>query len=136
MKSFRRLLAPPAIALALAIALVGWLALVRWDVPTVVDGYPIGVPARCADGCPLFRDAASAWLDTAHPGHSRVDRIDLFVPNYRDRDGNVILMNRSGGTDYIAVIHLADGSVRAIQVGCGVGIDPERCFTSQPMTFP
>ncbi len=93
------------------VALIAWLALARLDIPTVVDGYPIGAVAACADRCPRFKDVASAWLDTAAPGHSPVDRIELFVPNYR------VVMNRSGGTDYIAVIHLADGSVRAIHGG-------------------
>jgi hypothetical protein len=33
----------------------------------------------------------------------------------------------------IALIHLADGSRRAIQVQCGIGIDPNVCYTSSPM---
>ena len=120
----------------LAVGLVAWLAFARLNAPTVVDGYPLGEPAKCADRCPLFRDTASAWLDTTLPGHAKVDRIELFVPNYRDAAGNLILMTRSGGTDYIAVIHLADGSVRATQVGCGVGVDQNRCSTSPPLATP
>jgi hypothetical protein len=134
MKTLGWRLAP--IAILVAIALVAWLPLIHWGAPPVVDGYPLGVRAGCADGCPRFNAAASAWLDSAVPGHAAIDRIELFVPDYRDSEGNRILMNRSGGTDFIAVIHLADGSTRAIQVGCGVGIDPDRCFTSAPMTIP
>ena len=134
MKSRTRRLA--LTAAFLASGLVAWLAIVRLNVPTVVDGYPLGEPANCAERCPRFRDAASAWLDTTVPGHARVDKIDLFVTNYRDADGSLILMTRSGGTDYIAVIRLADGSVRAIHVGCGVGIDPDRCFTIPPGAIP
>ena len=134
MKSLGRRLAP--LAIILAIALVAWLPLLRWGAPTVIDGYPLGTRAGCADGCPRFIAAASAWLDTAAPGHAGIDRIELFVPDYRDSQGNTILTTRSGGADFIAVIHLVDDSVRAIQVGCGVGIDPERCFTSAPMTIP
>ena len=124
------------VAIVVAVALVAWGPLIRWGTPTVVDGYPLGTRVDCADGCPRFIAAASAWLDTAVAGHAAIDHIELFVPDYRDPQGNTIVMTRSGGTDFIAVIHLADGSVRAIQVGCGVGIDPERCFTSAPMTIP
>jgi hypothetical protein len=113
-----------------------WLGTIRWSTPTVIDGYPIGAPASCADGCPLFVDAATQWLDTAAPGHAAVDRIELFQPDYRDANGNLLLTTRSGGRDYIAVIGLADGTVRAIEVGCGVGIEPDQCFTKPPMTAP
>ncbi|HEX5823139.1 MAG TPA: hypothetical protein VFY18_01650, partial [Candidatus Limnocylindrales bacterium] len=134
MRSLARHLAP--LAVLLAVALVAWLPLIQWGTPTVLDGYPLGTRAACADSCPRFTAAAVAWLDSAVPGHAPVDQIELFVPDYRDSAGNRILMNRSGGTDYVAVIHLADRSVRAIQVGCGVGVDPDRCFTSAPMTMP
>jgi hypothetical protein len=134
MKALGRRLAP--LAILVAIALVAWLPLIRWGAPTIVDGYPLGTRAGCADGCPRFIAAASAWLDSAVPGHAAIDHIELFVPDYRDSEGNTILMNRSGGTDFIAVIHLADGTTRAIQVGCGVGVDPDRCFTSPPLAIP
>jgi hypothetical protein len=134
MKSLARRLTP--LAIVVAVALVAWAPLIRWGTPTVVDGYPLGTRARCADGCPRFIAAARAWLDSAVTGHAAIDRIELFVPDYRDAEGNTIVMARSGGTDYIAVIHLADGTTRAVQVGCGVGIDPDRCFTSAPMTIP
>jgi hypothetical protein len=134
MKALGRRLAP--LVILMAIGFVAWLPLIHLGTPAVVDGYPLGSPAACADGCPRFNAAASAWLDTAAPGHAAIDRIELFVPDYRDSAGNQILTTRSGGTDYIAVLHLADGTVRAIQVGCGIGIDPERCFTSAPMTIP
>jgi hypothetical protein len=134
MKSLGRRLAP--LVILLAIGFVAWLPLIRLGTPTVVDGYPLGSRAACDDGCPRFNAAATAWLDTAIPGHAAIDRIELFVPDYRDSEGNTILMTRSGGADVIAVLHLADGSTRAIQVGCGVGIDPDRCFTSAPMTIP
>jgi len=116
----------------LAAALVAWLGMIRWSMPTVIDGYPIGPPAACADTCPKFAATASAWLDTTFPGHGPIVRIELFEPDCHDANGNLLLTNRSGGRDYIAVIH-ADGRVRAIQVGCGVGIDPDRCFTSSPI---
>ena len=134
MKTLCRRLAP--LAILVAIGFVAWLPLIHWGTPTVVDGYPLGREAPCDHGCPRFTAAASAWLDAAAPGHAAIDHIELFVPDYRDSAGNQILTTRSGGTDYIAVVHLAEGSVRAIQVGCGVGIDPDRCFTSAPMTIP
>ena len=123
-------------AAVLAVALVGGLALVRWRVSTVVDGYPIGEAARCANRCALFSAEASRWLDINVPGHATIERIELFVPDYRDSRGNRVLVNGSGGTQYIAVMHLAGGAVRAIEVGCGVGIDPSRCSTSPPRRFP
>jgi hypothetical protein len=132
MKSLGWRLAP--LAILIAVALVAWLPLIRWGTPTVVDGYPLGQRADCADGCPRFNAAASAWLDSAVPGHAAIADLELFVPDYRDSAGNQILISRSGGTDYVAVIHLTDGLIRAIQVGCGVGVDPDRCFTSAPMT--
>jgi hypothetical protein len=121
-----KLLAPRAAlaAAVLAVALVGGLALVRWNVPTVVDGYPIGEAAGCADRCALFSAEASRWLDMDVPSHATIERIELFVPDYRDPRGDRIIVNGSGGTQYVAVMHLADGTVRAIEVGCGVGIDP------------
>jgi len=134
LKTLGRRLAP--LAILLGIALVAWLPLIHRATPTFVDGYPLGAGANCAESCPRFMAAASAWLDTAAPGHAAIDRIELFVPDYRYAEVNQILVTRSGGTDYIAVIHLGDGSTRAIQVGCGVGVDPERCFTSAPMTIP
>jgi hypothetical protein len=134
MSSLRRPLLVVAVVLVAALGL--WLGMARWSIPTVVDGYPIGAPASCADRCPRFINAAAAWLDAAAPGHAAVGRIDLFEPDYHDANGNVLLTTRSGGRDYIAVIHLADGTIRAIEVGCGVGIDPELCFTKPPMTVP
>lgn len=134
MKSVGLRLAP--LAIIVAVALVAWLPLIRWGTPTIVDGYPLGTRPGCPDGCPRFIAAASAWLETAVPSHAPVDQIELFVPAYRDSAGNTILMNRSGGTDYVAVIHLEDGKVRAIQVGCGVGVDPDRCFTTPPIAPP
>jgi hypothetical protein len=127
----RRLL-PVAIAFVLAVA--AWLGVFRFSTHTVIEGFPLGAPAACSDSCQRFSEAAAAWLDRVAPGHALVSRIELFEPDYRDANGNLLLTTRSGGRDYIAVIHLADGSARAIEVGCGMGIHPEMCFEKQPMT--
>lgn len=134
MTTLRRRLFLAAVILVAGLGL--WLAMVRWSIPPVIDGYPIGRAASCGDGCQRLTQAAGAWLDTAAPGHATVDRIELFDPDYRDANGNLLLTSGSGGPTSIAVIHLADGSVRAIEVACGVGIHPDQCFTKPPMTVP
>jgi hypothetical protein len=47
----------------------------------------------------------------------------------RDEVGNVILMTRSGGSTWIAVVTWSSGRRAAVVVGCGVGVDRERCFS-------
>ena len=69
-------------------------------------------------------------LDQTVPGHSPINRTDLLNPTYRTAAGDQVSLSRSGGTgDYVAVMSLADGTVRAIHVACGSGIDPDRCST-------
>ena len=121
---------------AVLIAAIGaaWLGIVQVTLPPpVIDGYPIGLPAQCGDTCARATATASGWLDASAPRHAPVERIELFDPDYRDANGNYIIADGSGGHAVIAVIHLADGTVRAIQVTCGIGIDPNACITSAPM---
>jgi hypothetical protein len=132
MRTVARRLMPVAVASGLAVA--AWLGVFRFSTHTVIDGYPIGRATSCGDECQRLTDAAAAWLDTAAPGHAKVDRIDLFEPDYRDASGHLLLTSGSGGPTSIAVFYLANGTVRAIEVGCGVGIEPDQCFTKQPMT--
>ena len=132
MPSIRKRLALATVLIA-AIGAV-WLGIVRMAMPPqVIDGYPIGPAAQCGDQCTRLTATVSGWLDVSAPRHSPVERIDLFDPDYRDSNGNQIIADGSGGRAVIAVIHLADGTQRAIQVTCGVGIDPNACLTSAPM---
>lgn len=46
-----------------------------------------------------------------------------------DAAGQEIMLSRSGGGTWIAVVTWPDGTRRAVVVGCGVGIDWTRCFS-------
>lgn len=75
------------------------------------------------------------WLERERPTHPILDRVEIHVPDYRTGDGRKILLTRSGGGTYIAVFVFVDGTLAAVQVGCGVGIDPTMCFTAPPSSF-
>ena len=94
-----------------------------------LDGLPIGEEVV---GDARFEAFALHALDDQAPGHARVTSVEMFVPDYRSADGSVILTVRSGGSDLIVVVGLADGTRRAFYVGCGVGLDRERCFLGPP----
>ena len=102
---------------------------------TFIDGYPVGDLARCEDGCRQEIAFASKWLDREYPAHPELDRVEIHLTDYRTRDGGRILMTRSGGGTEIAVFVFIDGSRAAVQVGCGVGVDPTMCFTQPPSSF-
>lgn len=36
---------------------------------------------------------------------------------------------RSGGSTYVAIVRFGDGSQTELLVGCGVGLDQEKCFS-------
>lgn len=101
-----------------------------------IDGYPIG-PQVCRDPeemgrdvsddrwCDTFTNFARKTLDEADPGHAEVLGVDAYSPR-------VGVSLRSGGTDLIIALRLADNSVRAFYIGCGVGLDNKRCFVGPP----
>jgi hypothetical protein len=96
---------------------------------TWIDGYPIGDAIDCSDGqCARFTDFAAQTLDRARPGHPVIVSVQVYLPDFRGPDGELLLAARSGGSDHVVVLTLADGTVEALYVGCGVGIDPDRCF--------
>jgi len=97
--------------------------------PAVIDGLPLG---SRVDGDERFRDFAIRTLDDALPGHALISSVEMYTPAFRNAAGDVILTARSGGADLIVVLNLADGSRRAFYVGCGVGLDRERCFLGPP----
>ena len=47
-----------------------------------------------------------------------------------DEGGNTILLNRTGGASWIAVVMYANGTQTSVLVGCGVGLQVDRCFSS------
>jgi hypothetical protein len=104
--------------------------------PRVVDGYPFGGPADCkASGsqCALYVAEAERWLDSIVPGHAAVSDVEAYLPDYRNAEGSQLIADGSGGRSLIMVLTLADGSIRAVQVQCGIGVQPELCTTQLPM---
>jgi hypothetical protein len=100
---------------------------------TFIDGLPVGESVACGDeDCGRFSDFALADLDTREPDHAPVVAIEAYVPDYRTADGQRLLLTRSGGSDLIIVLRLEDGSVQAAYVGCGAGVEPDRCFLGPP----
>jgi hypothetical protein len=96
--------------------------------PARVDGLPIGDKAPCGAGeCDREIAFARGWLDAASPGHAPIRSVSVHLPDFRDDAGNHILMARSGGRTVVAVLRLEDGSIRAVLLGCGLGIEPDRC---------
>jgi hypothetical protein len=112
------------VALSLGPVLLAACSVAPTGGPPVVDGYPLGEIATCEDGCQRFVDAGSQWLDREAPGHRQVVSVEVRWL------GTPILLTRSGGNgDFVVVLHLDDGSMRAIFVLCGVGLDHDQCFT-------
>ncbi len=100
---------------------------------TFIDGLPVGDAVACGvENCARFSDFALADLDSSEPDHAPVVAIEAYTPDYRTADGQRLLLARSGGYDLIIVLRLEDGSVRAAHVGCGVGVEPDRCFLGPP----
>jgi hypothetical protein len=77
---------------------------------------------ECAD---LLAEV-DAWADAHERGRGAVVWVTLHEP--ASEDGTAGIM-RSGGSTWMAVVTFADGSRTALMVGCGVGIDPEMCFS-------
>lgn len=84
----------------------------------MIDGLQVG---RRADADERFVTFASARLDEAEPGHAEIAAVEAYEPHPPRGP-------RSGGRDLVIVFRLVDGSVRALHVGCGVGVEVDRCF--------
>ena len=98
---------------------------------TFVDGYPVGEPFTCPSGCAREIATAIHWLDRTRPDHPVLDGVELHEPDYRTPTGGRLLTTRSGSM-FVAVFRFGDGSRGAVQVGCGIGVDPNPCYTSPP----
>jgi hypothetical protein len=84
---------------------------------SVIDGQPVG---RRLEADERFSTFAIDTLDRTMPGHAEVVAVELYEPSPRP-------LHRSGGYDAIVVLRMADDTVRALYVGCGVGVT-DRCF--------
>jgi hypothetical protein len=97
---------------------------------TFVDGLPIG---DRVEGDARFTEFALAALDGEDPDHAPMSSVEMYVPDYRNRAGEKVLVTRGGGgSDRIVVLNLSDGSRRALYVACGVGLDEGMCFLGPP----
>ena len=79
---------------------------------------------RCDD----MRGEIDRWVARSAPTRGPV--LDVSFHGFIDESGGIILMNRSGGGTWLAVVTLADGGRIGLSVGCGVGISPEVCFAN------
>ncbi len=139
-----RLIASVRGVVALGVLALGVVACQAGIPPqTFIDGLPVGDRATWGvrdgdratwgvrDG-DRFSEVALADLDSSEPDHPPVVAIEAYTPDYRTADGQRLLLVRSGGNDLIVVLRLEDGSVRAVYVGCGAGVEPDRCFLGPP----
>ena len=51
--------------------------------------------------------------------------MDVSFLEFVDESGGKVLITRSGGGTWLAVVTLADGGRIGLTVGCGIGISPE-----------
>src|SRR5207248_2700405 len=83
-----------------------------------IDGVAIGMAADCQKlACNRFEAVAVAWLDRSYLGHSPIRSIEVFEFPVLD----AIVRVRSSGDDRAVVLRLADRSMHAVPVGCGIG---------------
>jgi hypothetical protein len=90
--------------------------------------YP-GHQRPCSDRCDDMTAEILRWIDREAPGDAGL--ASLTWHTMVDEAGNGVLMNRSGGSTWLAVATLTDGSRIPLLVGCGVGLDTERCFAGR-----
>jgi hypothetical protein len=93
------------------------------------DLYP-GATIACdqTGRCDDYLAEVRRWAARTSAG--RGDPASITFHEVADSSGQGLVMTRSGGGTWIAVVTFRDGSRAAALVGCGVGIDMERCFSS------
>jgi hypothetical protein len=79
--------------------------------------------ARCED----HHAEVERWAAANQSARGAPSSITFHL--FANEQGAPVLFTRSGGSTYAAVIKFGDGFRTAIGVGCGVGIDYERCFS-------
>jgi len=87
----------------------------------IVDGWPIGAEQSCSPDdarCTALMPAALSFFEQHNRQHQTVVRATLHREgSLVDAQGTHILMTRSGACCSVALLELADGSIRAIGVG-------------------
>jgi len=91
--------------------------------------YP-GKPIACeqTSRCNDLLAEIDRWVARVMPERSPIAGVAFHT--FVDDRGRSILMTRSGGNTWLAVVTLADGAQIGLTVGCGIGIHPEACFVN------
>jgi hypothetical protein len=129
---------------AAVVVAAGLLAVAGCDVVTVPLDRRISVNSPAGSGslypgetitcqpsmhCDDLRAEVERWVAREMPDRGPV--ADISFHTFVDERGEGRLsMVRSGGGTWLAVVTLADGAQIGLSVGCGMGIDPKRCFAS------
>jgi hypothetical protein len=79
---------------------------------------------RCGD----MRAEIDRWAAREAPERGPVVGISLYL--FVDDAGQSIIMTRSGGGTYLAIVTFGNGEQIGLKVGCGIGADPDACFAS------
>ena len=102
--------------------------------PDRIDGLAVG-ERRCTEqdisepdsraACDRFTEFGLSTLDSADPEHAPVAAVEV----YRDPVTHVF---GGFGDRSIVALRLEDGTVRALNVQCGVGLSEDLCFIVDP----
>ena len=87
--------------------------------------YLCSAQMRCAD----MRAEIERWAAASPEDHGAI--IAVTFHGALDDQGRHILLTRSGGGTYVAVVTFGDGSTVAVLVGCGIGVDTKACFVNR-----
>ena len=79
---------------------------------------------RCHD----LRAEIDRWAARAAPEQRPI--LDIAFYTFVDEAGQSIIMTRSGGGTYLAIVTFGGGEQIGLKVGCGIGVDPKACFAS------
>jgi hypothetical protein len=93
---------------------------------TTIDGLRLGPQDSTGPGTNLFTDYGRTLLDkTPHAAVTATEVYERYLPPGR-------IETFSGGGAGIVVFRLADGSARAFDIVCGIGVQPTECAPAAP----
>jgi hypothetical protein len=78
--------------------------------------------------CRELRAEIDRWAARAAPDHGPI--VEVSFHTFVDDAGQSIIMTRSGGGTYLAIVTFGGGEQIGLKVGCGIGIDADACFAS------